>query len=133
MAERLKAAVLKTVKCKASWVRILPPPPHQKIRRRNGRVAEGARLLSEYGCYSPSRVRISLSPPYLRFCQFWKNCVQSLALLKSRFARKGLNLQQFATLRVGKKKSKGMVLSVGFASIYSHLYYNLMLCQSTRG
>ena len=62
VAEWLKAAVLKTVKCKASWVRILPPPPNYN-KRRNGRVAEGARLLSEYRCCYLSRVRISISPP----------------------------------------------------------------------
>ncbi len=43
----------------------------------------------------------------LRFCHFWQNCEQSKALQKSRFARKGLNLQRFATLRVGKKKYFG--------------------------
>ena len=48
----------------------------------------------------------------LRFCQFRQNCEQSKALQKSRFARKGLNLQRFATLRVGKKKCFGF----GFGS-----------------
>ena len=48
----------------------------------------------------------------LRFCQFRQNCEQSKALHKSRFARKGLNLKAFATLRVGKKK----VLGFGFGS-----------------
>jgi len=48
----------------------------------------------------------------LRFCQKRQNCEQSKALRKSRFARKGLNLQRFATLRVGKKKCFGF----GFGS-----------------
>ncbi len=33
------------------------------LYRRDGRAAEGAPLLREYGFYSPSRVRIPLSPP----------------------------------------------------------------------
>ena len=48
----------------------------------------------------------------LRFCQKRQNCEQSEALQKARFARKGLNLQRFATLRVGKKKCFGF----GFGS-----------------
>ncbi len=50
----------------------------------------------------------------LRFCQKRQNCEQSKALQKSRFARKELYLQQFATLRVAKKKCFGF----GFGSSF---------------
>ncbi len=50
----------------------------------------------------------------LRFCQKRQNCEQSKALHKSRFARKGLILQGFATLRMGKKKCFGF----GFGSSF---------------
>jgi len=47
------------------------------------------------------------------FLRFRLNLERSFAPHKSRFARKGLNLQGFATLRVGKKKCFGF----GFGSL----------------
>ena len=61
VAEWLKAAVLKTVECQSSVGS--NPTSSARFKRRNGRVAEGARLLSEYRGKTLSRVRISLSPP----------------------------------------------------------------------
>lgn len=46
---------------KVPWVRILLPPPHFGEMTE---LADGARLLSECGGYTPPRVRIPLSPPY---------------------------------------------------------------------
>lgn len=63
VAEWLKAAVLKTVECQSSVGSNPTSSARTSSKRRNGRVAEGARLLSEYGVNAPSRVRIPLSPP----------------------------------------------------------------------
>jgi hypothetical protein len=81
VAEWLKAAVLKTVKCQ-SFVGSNPTSSANITMRRNGRVAEGARLLSEYGRYSPSRVRISLSPPLTNNLGILSNCFQFLFLFQ---------------------------------------------------
>ena len=66
MAEWLKAAVLKTVERKfrgfeSYFLR------HKNFNTLAGEMtesAEGARLLSECGGYTPPRVRIPLSPPF---------------------------------------------------------------------
>ena len=76
MAEWLKAAVLKTVEGNTS-VGSNPTPSANKIASQfyikkfcknffgeMAELAEGARLLSEYGAKVPSRVRIPLSPPH---------------------------------------------------------------------
>jgi hypothetical protein len=87
MAERFKAAVLKTADSNGSGSSNLSPSARKKrvccflekhrqtenlepktgtvLVRRDDREAEGARLLSECGEKSPPRVRIPLSPPYL--------------------------------------------------------------------
>lgn len=56
----------------APWVRILLPPPRGPDKRRffgrDDREADGARLLSECGGYTPPRVQIPLSPPYEKAC-----------------------------------------------------------------
>ena len=44
--------------------------------RRGGRVAEGTRLLSEYGVHAPSRVRIPPSPPRQIPCKNGLICLQ---------------------------------------------------------
>ena len=75
MAEWSKAAVLKTVEGNTS-VGSNPTPSANKIASQfyikkfwknffgeMAELAEGARLLSEYGGKLPSRVRIPLSPP----------------------------------------------------------------------
>ena len=75
MAEWSKAAVLKTVEGNTS-VGSNPTPSANKIASQfyikkfwgiffgeMAELAEGARLLSEYGAKVPSRVRIPLSPP----------------------------------------------------------------------
>ncbi len=73
MAERLNAAVLKTVVSEAiPQVRILLPPPFlrngacrlQTSLRRDAGAAEQGSLLSCCGAYASPRVRIPLSPPY---------------------------------------------------------------------
>ncbi len=65
----------------APWVRILPPPPILSVRR-NGRVAEGARLLSEYRCCYLSRVRISISPPLTHTLGFLSIGLETLFLFQ---------------------------------------------------
>ena len=74
MAEWSKAAVLKTVEGNTS-VGSNPTPSAMKLLRNfnlkkfskffgeMAELAEGARLLSEYGGYTPSWVRIPFSPP----------------------------------------------------------------------
>ena len=77
MAEWSKAAVLKTVEGNTS-VGSNPTPSANKIASQfyikkfwgnffgeMAELAEGARLLSEYGAKVPSRVRIPLSPPQI--------------------------------------------------------------------
>ena len=49
-------------------------------------LAEGARLLSEYGAKVPSRVRIPLSPPFIRIepvFNFWESAFFLADTLKS--------------------------------------------------
>ena len=69
MAEWSKAAVLKTVEVHAS-VGSNPTPSANTIAAQYlgemAELAEGARLLSEYGGYTPSWVRIPFSPPFKR-------------------------------------------------------------------
>jgi hypothetical protein len=50
VAERFKAAVLKTAEgSRPPKVRILPPPPEEELEfRKGGREAEGAGLLNQY-------------------------------------------------------------------------------------
>ena len=65
MAEWFKAAVLKTVvrKYRGFESYSLRHENTQNASRRDDRVADGARLLSECGGYTPPRVQIPLSPP----------------------------------------------------------------------
>ena len=48
---------------KVPWVRILLPPPLLFLCGEVTELADGARLLSECGGYTPPRVRIPPSPP----------------------------------------------------------------------
>ena len=67
MAEWLKAAVLKTVVPKGTVGSNPTPSARDFLKKLYGEMAElaeGARLLSEYGAKVPSRVRIPLSPPF---------------------------------------------------------------------
>ena len=75
MAEWPKAAVLKTVEGNTSVgsnptpsANKIAPQFYKKILKKffgeMAELAEGARLLSEYGGKLPSRVRIPVSPPY---------------------------------------------------------------------
>ncbi len=70
MAEWLKAAVLKTVVRKyRGFESYFLRHTFFKIRKSLGEMtelADGARLLSECGGYTPPRVRIPLSPPYFK-------------------------------------------------------------------
>ena len=70
MAEWLKAAVLKTVECNSS-VGSNPTPSAIYCPREMAELAEGARLLSEWGVKAPPRVRIPLSPPFQILSRFW--------------------------------------------------------------
>ena len=66
MAEWSKAAVLKTVEVHASVGSNPTPSANKTVTQFLGEMAElaeGARLLSEYGGYTPSWVRITFSPP----------------------------------------------------------------------
>ena len=65
MAEWLKAAVLKTVERKFRGFEsyFLRQKLYSNLAGEMTESAEGARLLSECGGYTPPRVRIPLSPP----------------------------------------------------------------------
>ena len=69
MAEWLKAAVLKTVERKFRGFEsyFLRHIIYITLAGEMTELAEGARLLSECGGYTPPRVRIPLSPPFLNY------------------------------------------------------------------
>ena len=73
MAEWFKAAVLKTVVRKyRGFESYSLRHTHRKTpTRRDDRVADGARLLSECGGYTPPRVQIPLSPPHINTKAGW--------------------------------------------------------------
>ena len=64
MAERFKAAVLKTVERKLRGFESYSLRHDNRFIGEMAESAEGARLLSECGAKVPPRVRIPVSPPF---------------------------------------------------------------------